>query len=192
MRKGEMKWQLPSNAVPTANVSWENPEILSRHKWMSDWVREHTWLWENGEGLDKEENVWDFGCDVELWVTGEAMGRSSITSKLLGYSSCITMDYNENVPGDKALASNHRVSRHTQNLSTSANNTLTKKPSSLWLQVMMAYDMSRALALCQALCQHFTQSISCNPHSKLMIEELISPWPGEIVEVRKVELLKGT
>ena len=40
-------------------------------------------------------------------------GRSSITSKLLGHPSCITVEYNENISGDKELASNHRVSQHT-------------------------------------------------------------------------------
>lgn len=175
-KKGEMRWQLPSNGVPTADVSWENPDILSRHKWMSDRVREHTWLWENGECPDKEEKVWDFG----LWygAVSHWRGNGEVLNhiKTAGLFQLHHHGLQWECPRDKALASNHRVSRHTQNLSTSANNTLTKKPLSLWLQVMMACDMSRALASCQALCQHFTQSISCNPHSKLMIEELIPPW----------------
>lgn len=75
---------------------------------MSDRVREYTWLWGNGERPDKKENIWDFGCDLELWVTGEAMGGTQSHQ-----NCCITVEYNENVSEDKALASNHRVSRHT-------------------------------------------------------------------------------
>lgn len=56
-----------------------------------------------------------------------------------------------------------------------------KKP----LGLIIAYGLYGALALCQALCQHFTSRNSFNPHCKFTIEELLSSFTDDEIEAQK-------